>query len=175
MNLLLISNGNNKHYCLIKDLNKLLYHLNNTRLACSSVNIVSMVLFAKTFSTPTYRTARNMVPKKSSCPMKNMAPFNLKIIKNIKIYSASKDSSKSSTEKYQHHKPCGFSYMVVCEVEQHSKAPVFCRGSDADKFLKNVVPMTITSNQEREFQQSLNCHICVTNPWEQTKLEIIVI
>ena len=83
MNLLLISNGNNRHYCLIKDFNKLLYHLNNTRLACSSVNIVSMVLLAKTFSTPTYRTARNMVPKKSSCPMKNMPPFNLKIIKNI--------------------------------------------------------------------------------------------
>ena len=65
--------------------------------------------------------------------------------------------------------------MVVSQEERYCKAPVVYRGSDVvDKFLesllkeekeiqeilKKTVPMTITSDQEHEFRQALNCHIC---------------
>jgi hypothetical protein len=47
------------------------------------------------------------------------------------------DSPKTSTKKYQHHHPCGFSYVIISEVEQYSRLPVVYRGEDAvDKFLE---------------------------------------
>ena len=65
--------------------------------------------------------------------------------------------------------------MVVSQEERYCKPPVVYRGSDVvDKFLesllkeekeiqeilKKTVPMTITSDQEHELRQALNCHIC---------------
>ena len=44
------------------------------------------------------------------------------------IYSVAPNPEKSSTEKYQHHQPCGFSYVVfyfhMSYFEQYSKPPV---------------------------------------------------
>jgi hypothetical protein len=45
--------------------------------------------------------------------------------------------TKLSTEKYQQHESCGFSKIVISEVEQYSKSPVVYRGEEAvDKFLE---------------------------------------
>jgi uncharacterized protein YbdZ (MbtH family) len=83
--------------------------------------------------------------------------------------------TKSSTEKYQHHQPCEFSYVVVSEEEQYSKLPVVYRGEDAvDKFLECleaeqqyiedklsfIEPMRIENKEEQMFQNAINCHIC---------------
>ncbi|CAB4043216.1 Hypothetical predicted protein [Paramuricea clavata] len=54
-----------------------------------------------------------------------------------KIDSVSPNPTKSSTEKYQHHQPCGFSSIIVSEAEKYNKPPVVYRGEDAvDKFLE---------------------------------------
>ena len=92
-----------------------------------------------------------------------------------KIDSAQPNHEKSSTEKYQYHQPCGFSYIVVSNHEKYSKPPVVYRGEDAvDKFLKCleeeqeyiqekldwVEPMQIEREEEQAFQDADNCHIC---------------
>jgi ethanolamine utilization cobalamin adenosyltransferase len=54
-----------------------------------------------------------------------------------KIDSTQPNPEKSFTEKYQHHQPCGFSYIVVSDYDKYSKPPVVYRGEDAvDKFLE---------------------------------------
>ena len=92
-----------------------------------------------------------------------------------KIDSATPHPTKSSTDKYQHHQPCGFSYVVVSEAEKYSKFPVVYRGEDAvDKFiecleteqqhieekLSFIEPMRIENEEEQMFQNAINCHIC---------------
>ena len=92
-----------------------------------------------------------------------------------KIDSVSPNPTKSSTEKYQHHQPCGFSYVVVSEAEQYSKLLVVYRGEDAvDKFLECleteqqhieeklsfIEPMRIENEEVQMFQNAINCHIC---------------
>ena len=54
-----------------------------------------------------------------------------------KIDSAQPNPERSSTEKYQRHQPCEFSYIVVSQVDNYSKPPVVYRREDAvDKFLE---------------------------------------
>ena len=92
-----------------------------------------------------------------------------------KINSAQPNPERSSTEKYQHHKPCGFSYIVISINEKYSKPPVVYRGEDAvDKFLEClekerkyiqekldfIEPMRTETAEEQAFQYAVNCHIC---------------
>ena len=84
-----------------------------------------------------------------------------------KINSTTPNPASSYTEKYQHHEPCGFSYVIVSEVKEYCMPPVVYRGPDAvDKFLESLlgeeqviqyildqeVPMIITPEQEEEYQ-----------------------
>ena len=83
--------------------------------------------------------------------------------------------SISFTQKTQEHKPSGFCYTVVSEVENYDTPPIVYRGEDAvDTFLdhllreekrikgilKHVVPMEISRADEQSFQESTHCHIC---------------
>ena len=92
-----------------------------------------------------------------------------------KIDSVQPSPEKSSTEKYQHHQPCGFSYIVVSQVDIYSKPPVVYCGEDAvDKFLQCLQeeqkyiqekldfmePMRIKNEEEQAFQDAVYCHIC---------------
>ncbi|KAL9951227.1 hypothetical protein ACROYT_G043851 [Oculina patagonica] len=85
------------------------------------------------------------------------------------------DPSVSFTQKTQEHKPSGFCYTVVSEVEAYDTPPIVYRGEDAvDKFLEHllqeekrikgilehVVPMSINNNEEQAFQRATHCHIC---------------
>ena len=92
-----------------------------------------------------------------------------------KIDSVQPSPEKSSTEKYQHHQPCGFSYIIVSQVDIYSKPPVVYRGEDAvDKFLQClqeeqkyiqekldfIESMRIENEEEQAFQDAVHCHIC---------------
>ncbi len=91
-----------------------------------------------------------------------------------KVNSAQPNPENSFTEKYQHHQPCGFSYIVISDHEKYSKPPVVYCGKDAvDKFLECleeeqkyiqekldfVEPMQI-EREERAFQDAIHCHSC---------------
>ena len=92
-----------------------------------------------------------------------------------KIDSVQPNPEKSSTEKYQHHEPCGFSYIVISDYEKCSKPPVvYRREAVVDKFLEClqeeqkyilekldfIEPVRIEREEEQAFQDAVNCHIC---------------
>ena len=190
-NLLLISKGTVRHYnCLIKDINKLLYHLNKHKARMFYCHYCLHGFIRQDLLDDHLPHCQIHGPQKIKFPDEDHATLKFKDYHKklkvpfaiyadfesftTKIDSAPQDPMKSSTEKYQHHQTCSFSYMVVCEAEQHSKPPVIYRGPNAvDKFLESVkekekriqeildhvVPMNISNEEESKFQQALICHI----------------
>ena len=191
VNLLLYSLGQQRHYCLIRDLNRLLSNqtkhkgkmyycphclhgfvrqdlLDDHQPRCGQhgaqrielPNEENMFLQFKDFH------------KQLRVPYVIYADFESL---TTKIDSVSQDPTKSSTEKYQHHQACGFSYVVVCERSDQRQPLIVYRGEDAvDKFLEmlqqeeerietllqDIVPMQLTPEEERQFQRANLCHIC---------------
>ena len=191
VNLLLYSEGNARHYCLIKNLNKLLYSQNRHKaqmfycrycfhgfiredllgdhqLHCSQHGPQRIELPREENSTLFFKDYH----KQLKVPFVIYADFESL---TTKIDSVEPNPNKSFTEKYQHHQPCGFSYVVISDFEKYSKSPVVYRGEDAvDKFLKClekeqqyiqekldfIEPMRIENEEEQMFQDATNCHIC---------------
>ena len=92
-----------------------------------------------------------------------------------KIDTATPNPEKSSTEKYQYIQSCGFSYIVISEVDKYSKPPVVYLGENAvDTFLgclqeeqkyiqeklNCIEPMRIEREEQQAFQYAIHCHIC---------------
>ena len=87
-----------------------------------------------------------------------------------------KDPSRSWTEKYQKHIPCGLGMHTVCTDKRFYSEPKIYFGEDsAEKFidciqqeaatirgfLKNKIPMErLSSQQWQQHQSALKCHIC---------------
>ena len=80
-----------------------------------------------------------------------------------------------STEAYQHHEPSGFCFLSVCDNPIFNQPPVVYRGDNAvDKFfdalmkeewrirkiLKDPKAMVMTQEDQVNFQQAGQCHIC---------------
>ena len=190
VNLLLISQGTVRHYCLIKDLNRLLSYKTKYKGKMFYCHYCLHGFIRQDLLYDHLSHCQIHGPQNIKLPDKNYATLKFKDYYKkfkvpfavyadfesltTKIDSAPQDLTISSTEKYQQHQRRGFSYMVVSEVDKCSKDPVVYRGSDSvDKFLecllteeknsrnlKNVIPMSITPQQEREFKQAVNCHIC---------------
>ena len=93
----------------------------------------------------------------------------------IPIQSCSPNPSQSSTTPYQKHEPCGFCYYVKCTDDSKSKPAYVYKGPDAMdhlfecllmeeaeicKSLAQVVPMSLTTEEERAFRNAVYCHIC---------------
>ncbi|CAB4039210.1 Gastrula zinc finger, partial [Paramuricea clavata] len=187
----LIAAGTTRHYCLIKDLNKFLYSQNRKKARmfycryclhgfiredllqdhephCSQHGPQRIELPDEDNATLFYKDYH----KQLKVPFAIYADFESL---TTKIDSTQPNPEKSFTEKYQHHQPCGFSYIVVSDYEKYSKPPVVYRGEDAvDKFLECleeeqkyiqkkvdfVEPMRIERDEEQAFQDAVNCHIC---------------
>ncbi len=191
VNLLLYSQGTTRHYCLIKDLNKFLYSQNRKKARmyycryCLHGFIREDLLQKHEPHCSQHGPQRIELPdeenaslyfkdyhKQLKVPFAIYADFESL---TAKIDSVQPNPEKSFTEKYQHHQPCGFSYIVVSDYEKYSKPPVVYRGEDAvDKFLEClqeeqkyiqekldfIEPMRIEGEEEQAFQHAVNCHIC---------------
>ncbi len=191
VNLLLYSHGMIRHYCLIKDLNKLLYNQNRRKARmyycryCLHGFIREDLLQDHQPNCSQHGPQRIQLPdeentslyfkdyyKQLKVPFAIYADFESL---TTKIDSTQPNPQKSFTEKYQHHQPCGFSYIVVSDYEKYSKSPVVYRGEDAvDNFLQCleeeqiyiqekldfVEPMRIEREEEQIFQDAIHCHIC---------------
>ena len=84
------------------------------------------------------------------------------------------DPNKSYTEKYQHHKPCGYQITVVNSITNETESYLY-RGSDCmehfvktcrmikDKImdeLKVNVPIIMTQEDEDNFKNATHCYLC---------------
>ena len=95
-----------------------------------------------------------------------------------KIDSCQPSDGKSYTSTYQRHKACGYGYKLVCRYDNTFSKPVeIYRGEDCiEKFILKMLsevedcqrivrdrfqkPLFMTSQNERDFQNSTVCHIC---------------
>ena len=191
VNLLLYSQGTTRHYCLIKDLNKFLYSQNHHKARMYYCRYCLHGFIREDLLQDHQPHCSQHGPQRIELPNEDNATLfykdyhkQLKVPFAIyadfeslttKIDSTQPNPEKSFTEKYQHHQPCGFSYIVVSDYEKYSKPPVVYRGEDAvDKFLECleeeqkyiqekldfVEPMRIEREEEQAFQDAVNCHIC---------------
>lgn len=92
-----------------------------------------------------------------------------------KIEKAEHEDKKSSTFKTEKHVVCGFSYKVVCSIEEHTKEQIVYRGEDAgEKFVKKILKeqdkilalykedkgMNLTAEQKIEHANAITCYLC---------------
>ena len=191
VNLLLYSQGTTRHYCLIKDLNKFLYSQNRRKARMSYCRYCLHGFIREDLLQDHEPHFSQHGPQRIELANEDNATLFFKdyhkqlkvpfaIYANFeslttRIVSTQPNPEKSFTEKYQHHQPCGFSYIVVSDYDKYSKPPVVYRGEDAvDKFLECleeeqkyiqekldfVEPMRIEREEEQAFQDAVNCHIC---------------
>ncbi|XP_028414926.1 uncharacterized protein LOC114538015 [Dendronephthya gigantea] len=153
VNLLLYSQGTTRHYCLIKDLNKLLYSKNRKKARMYYCRYCLHGFIRDDLLQEHEPHCSQHGPQRIELPNEDNAQLSFKDYHKqlkvpfaiyadfesltTKINSVKQNPEKSFTEKYQHHQPCGFSYIVVSDYAKYSKPPVVYRGEDAvDKFLK---------------------------------------
>ncbi|XP_068711268.1 uncharacterized protein [Montipora foliosa] len=175
VNLLLFSRGEKRHYCLIKNLNRLLS--NQTRhkaqmYYCLHGFVREQLLEDHKPHCSQHGPQRIRLPNEDNMFLQ-FKDFQKRLRVPFIIY-ASPDLSKSSTEKFQKHRACGFAYVIFSPKPEYCKPPVVYCGADAvGKFLealqqeeerihtlvKEIVPMQLTPSEEQEFQQATYGHV----------------
>ena len=191
VNLLLISQGTVRHYCLIKNLDRLLSYQSKHKGHMFYCNYCLHGFVHQDLLDDHVPHCRTHGPQRIKFPDEDHATLQFKDFHKklkvpfviyadfesltTKIEHSPQDLSKSSTEKYQVHQACGFSYLVVSQLEQYCKPPMIYRGPDAvDRFLQcmeeeekeikeilnHVVPINISPEEEYAFQHASDCHIC---------------
>ena len=158
MELLLITDGKNKHYVLIKDFNKLMYNqtkhesrkhfcmyclqcfsservLNNHKENCIQLNGTQAVKMP---------TKDNSILKFNNYHKQQPVPFVIYSDFEAllqKVEKGQPDSNGSYTEKFQRHIDCGSAYKVVCCYDdKYSKDICIYRGENAvHKFLEKML------------------------------------
>ncbi|KAK3718101.1 hypothetical protein QZH41_017198 [Actinostola sp. cb2023] len=187
VNLLLYSQDTRRHYCLIRDLDRLLssitrhdgrmYHCNycmhgfvrqdlldDHEPHCGRHEPQKIKLPDEDHTTLQYTE----VQKQLKVPFVIYADFESILIEHDK---SELDRNMSFTQKTQHHQPCGFCYTIVSTVEDYCKPPVVYRGEDAvDTFLENLI------EEEKQITEILKVVVPmeITNEQEQAFQEATV-
>ena len=157
MELLLITEGENKHYVLIKDFNKFMFRQNKHEhkkhfcmycLQCFSREDVLTKHINNCISI-NGKQAINMPEKGDKVYFKNhhkQLPVPFVIYADFealteKIQGCQPNNEKSYTEAYQKHTDCGYGYKVVCCYDDKYSKPVqIHRGENAvHKFMENML------------------------------------
>ena len=158
MELLLITENENKHYVLIKDFNKFMYNqtkhehrkhfcmhclqcfssdrvLNNHKENCIQVNGTQAIRMPN---------KDNNILKFNNFHKQQPVPFviyaDFEAITE-KVHGCQQDGNKSYTEAYQKHTDCGYAYKVICCYDDKYTKPIqLYRGEKAVyKFLENIL------------------------------------
>ena len=154
VNLLLISQGDKQHYCLIKDLSKLLgkyqssdgHHLFFCNY-CLKGFTTEELLKKHSPDCELHSPQKIEMPRDEdkwlkfknhqhqlTVPVVIYADFESLL---YKVEGCESDPNKSSTTPIQKHLPSGFGYKLICVNEKYSKPTVVYRGKDAvPKFLQ---------------------------------------
>ena len=189
LNLLLLTEGDAKHYCLLKDFNKFMYNqtkhkrrkhfcmyclqgfsservLNNHIVDCIKINGEQAIKMPEPGSKITFTNYRKQLP----------APFV--IYADFEAITEKVSQKKSQTEQYQKHTACGYGYKVVCSYDDKFSKPIkIYRGEmTIHKFMKDMLaeveycqevvktnftkPLKMTDEDKESFQRAKECHIC---------------
>ena len=155
LNLLLITEGEVGHYCLLKDFNKFMYNqtkhkgrkhfcmyclqcfsservLNNHKVDCIEINGEQAIKMPEPGSKIAFKNYRRQLPT----PFVIYADFEA-----ITEKVGEKASQKSYTEQYQKHTACGYGYKVVCCYDDKFSKPIkIYRGEmTIHKFMKDML------------------------------------
>ena len=157
LNLLLITEGETKHYCLLKNFNKFMHNqtknngrkhfcmyclqcfsservLNNHKVDCIEINGKQSIKMPAPGSTIAFKNYRRQLP----APFVIYADFEAI---TEKIQGCQPNSNKSYTEQYQKHTACGYGYKVVCYYDdKFSKPTKIYRGEMViNKFMNDML------------------------------------
>lgn len=186
IHLLLIENGSTSHYCLIKDLSRLVrkqitnhhgkLYLCDTCLvffkSCEDLNRhvcggVATILPKK----GSYIKFKNF-ERKQDIPFIIYADFETMLKQCVDIQQSAK---ATNTSIEQQHVPVAFSYYIVSTTNNSYNKLVSYRGSDCvNKFVQYIsedakkiyevlnrnVPMLFTESDANDFRNATKCHIC---------------
>ena len=186
VNILMISDNRKKHYCWIKDLNRLLgdQHSNTRRYHYCPYCLHGFIK---------ERLLEDHIPYfKTHGPQKIYLPndddkwlYHKDIRKQLKvpyviygdfesllipIEGCENDAEMTSTIKTTKHIPCGFAYKVVCLTSETSKQPVVNRGLDAaEKCVEHMVMEQEDIEQKFKHYESMKMS---GNDWQAFKKTI---
>ena len=177
MNLLLIKNNGKRHFCLIKNLSRLLRKENqkNQRFYCdnclNSRQKEEALEKHKTFY-ESLEACKTVPPKEDFMQFKNhknqtSIPFRIYGDTEAILKPVSGDNGE-----FQEHIPCGFCFHTVCEsVEEFS--PVLIRGQNCvDEFLDKLIehvknlqnrpkkPIIWEKGEREKFENETHCWFC---------------
>lgn len=186
VNLLLITRGEKRHFCLIKNMSRLLGDRTKHRTRTWYCNYCLHGFVRQDLLDSHLPYCSINAPQKVVVPeekdkwlkFKNHAkglkvPFV--IYADFECVLQPHCETTTCTEKYQKHVPSGFSYIVVSSVDKYTKPAVVYRGENVmDEFMKGlyderqyitdilstVIPMTLSAVEEGDFQRQPDCHIC---------------
>ncbi|GFT43648.1 uncharacterized protein NPIL_360211 [Nephila pilipes] len=189
VNLLLISNKEKRHYCLIRNLNRLLSDLTQHKSESFYCNYClhrfakKSNLDAHTIDCRKHKEQKIKMPENKWLEFENFN-FNIPVPYTIyadfeslivKINSCAPDPARSYTVPIADHILCGYAYTVIGPDGNFKKPPVVYRGENAvDHFLenlikeeeeilnilKNVKPMLFSDENKLDFKNATICHIC---------------
>ena len=158
MELLLVTEKENKHYVLIKDFNRFMYNqtkhehrkhfcmhclqcFSSDRVLSNHKDICIQVNGTQAIKMP---NKDNNILKFNNFHKQQPVPFviyaDFEAITE-KIHGCQQDGNKSYTEAYQRHTDCGFGYKVVCCYDDKYTKPIqLYRGEKAVyKFMENIL------------------------------------
>lgn len=186
-NLLLISKGEIQHYCLIKNMSRLLTYLTRHRSAsyycdfclhrfCTRDLLLDHVQYCKEHKHQKIimPSDKDSILKFKSIHMMHQIPyviyadFECILVKNT-------SNSSTHTETDAHHIPCGYCYVIIDSEGKCVKPPVVYHGEKAaekliqsllveEKMIKDLLKvnrsMNITPEENEVFLNETHCFVC---------------
>ena len=198
VNLLLLSNGRQQHYCWIKNLDRLLHH---TKRHAGNTYFCQYCLHGFTKESLLQNHIKYCsVHSPTKIEMPNEEEKWLKFkdfakqirvpyvvyadFESLLVEMPSDTESTSQTKKIRHHVASGFTYKVVSAVPGQTFPHVTYRGQNvADVFIEQMlkveedlkmrlkinIQMNLTPEDEENFKMAKDCHIC-KNPLDSDRV-----
>lgn len=186
INLLFIQSGARSHYCLIKNLTKLVRQQLTKHHAKVYFCEDCMIFFDNTTKLNSHVCSgvRTVLPDEGTLiqfthyERMHDIPFVIYADFESLLQPTSGESglgTSSSSTLLHHHVPSAFAYYIVCSFDSSLNKYVCHRGSDCvEKFLENLqrdvaqihekinspIPMTLTEEDKQNFSKSKVCFIC---------------
>lgn len=165
VNLLMISNSKNSHYCWIKDLNRLLFDQKTCKNRHYYCPYCLHGFTKEKLLEEHYPCCRTNVPQKTKLPSESNKWLRYKDIRKqlkvpyviyadfetlqVPVVGYQNEKEQSSTTIRTKHEPCGFAYKVVGLTTEMSKQPVVYRGLDAaEKFVEYMMKEQVDIEQK---------------------------
>lgn len=191
INLLLIENENSSHYCLIKNLSRLVRsqitkHHGNIFFCdvCFTFFRSQEELNNHVCGEPTYFLPEKgsfvqfkNYEKKQDVPYVIYADFETML---QPVHGCDPNPNTATTTDLHHHIPIAFAYNIICTIDETQNLFVSYRGEDCvskfvqslqnhctkiNEMLNTTKPMIFTEADSENFQNATRCHICKHLLW----------